>query len=33
MHKIKLIHKDIKPANFLYSCHYKSAVLNDFGIS
>ncbi len=33
MHKFKIIHKDIKPSNVLYSPTYKKFVLSDFGIS
>ena len=33
MHKFKIIHKDIKPANMLYSNKYKKYVLTDFGLS
>lgn len=33
LHRFKIIHKDIKPENILYSNCYKNYVLSDFGIS
>jgi serine/threonine protein kinase len=33
MHTLQIIHKDIKPANILYSNSYKKVILCDFGIS
>jgi serine/threonine protein kinase len=33
LHKFKIIHKDIKPSNILYSNSYDKYVLTDFGIS
>ncbi len=33
MHKLKIIHKDIKSANLLFSKKYKKYVLCDFGLS
>ena len=33
MHILQIIHKDIKPANIIYSINYKKVVLCDFGIS
>lgn len=33
MHKLRLIHKDIKPPNILYSHEQEDYVLCDFGIS
>jgi serine/threonine protein kinase len=33
MHKLKIIHKDVKILNILYSYAHKKFVLSDFGIS
>jgi serine/threonine protein kinase len=33
MHLLQIIHKDIKPANILYSLTYNKVVLIDYGIS
>ncbi len=33
LHLLQIIHKDIKPANILYSVYYKKVVLCDYGIS
>jgi serine/threonine protein kinase len=33
LHKIKIIHKDIKPQNILYSNYYNRTIFIDFGIS
>lgn len=33
LHRLKIIHKDIKPANMLFSVKYNKFVLNDFGLS
>jgi serine/threonine protein kinase len=33
MHKLKIIHKDIKPDNILYSTSVGDYVISDFGIS
>jgi serine/threonine protein kinase len=33
LHKFKIIHKDIKLQNILYSKKYKKFVFTDFGIS
>lgn len=33
MHILKIMHKDIKPANILYSNSWKDLVLTDFGVS
>jgi hypothetical protein len=33
LHKYRLVHKDIKPINILYSHHRRNYVLCDFGIS
>lgn len=33
LHSIKLIHKDIKQSNTLYSSKFRSYVLSDFGLS
>jgi serine/threonine protein kinase len=33
MHNIKIVHRDIKPRNCLYSTEHNKFVLADFGIS
>jgi serine/threonine protein kinase len=33
LHKLKIIHKDIKPDNILFSHRYNNFVMTDFGIS
>lgn len=33
LHSLKIIHKDIKKPNTLYSPTYKSFVLSDFGLT
>jgi serine/threonine protein kinase len=33
MHILQIIHKDIKPANVIYSQFYSKVVICDFGIS
>ncbi len=33
MHIMQIIHKDIKPANIIYSKTYNKVVLIDYGIS
>lgn len=33
LHSLKLIHKDIKKSNTLYSPSFKAYVLSDFGLS
>ncbi len=33
LHKLKIIHKDIKPENVLFSPSYNKFVFTDFGIS
>jgi serine/threonine protein kinase len=33
LHRLKIIHKDLKPLNFMYSNTYKKNVFIDFGIS
>jgi serine/threonine protein kinase len=33
MHILQIIHKDIKPANIIFSKSYNKLVLCDFGIS
>jgi serine/threonine protein kinase len=33
LHMLQIIHKDIKPANILYSDNYNKIVLCDYGIS
>lgn len=33
LHKLKLVHKDIKPVNIMFSETYKDYVLLDFGLA
>ena len=33
VHKMNIIHRDVKPANFLYSVSEQKGVLCDFGLA
>ncbi len=33
LHKLNIIHKDIKPSNMMFSPSYNKFILTDFGIS
>jgi cell division control protein 7 len=33
LHQLNIVHRDVKPSNFLYDFHHRKGMLVDFGLA